>query len=111
MGNHQGSTGEALAGTVLAMLTGPMGEHQLSDKLFLDLAAIFSTPPTQGEIESCMSRDSQNNPHNDNCNSTPPRRDRREIEADLRYLHAHELLKARGRTVAQLQNQKGSGRR
>lgn len=81
----------------------------LPEQLFLDLAALMAPDPENDRIYSEMNRDRLLNPHNDP--QKPPLRDRNEIIWDHRYLFAHEALKARKRTIKQLQNVPGSGRR
>lgn len=86
-------------------------ENGLPEKTFLDLAAIFAAPePTADQIQSALAMDKMGNPHNDGYGK-PKRRGSSEIQADLRYLFAHEMLEARKRDLKQLRNLQGSGRR
>jgi len=87
-----------------------LSDKGLPDKTFLDLAAIFAAPePTKEQIQSELQRDQMANPHNDGYGK-PKRRGHDEIICDLRYRFAHEMLAARGRTLDQLNNIRGSGR-
>lgn len=83
----------------------------LPEKLLLDLGALAAPAPTEDQIRSEQTRDRNANPHNEPYHNKPPRRGRDEIIWDLRYRHAHEALNARKRTVEQLENRVGSGRR
>lgn len=81
-----------------------------SEENIRDLFAIFAPRPTEEQMKRERERDQRLNPYNDGYGK-PILRGEVEIECDLRYLYAEEMMLARKRNRKELMNGLNSGRK